>query len=73
MDIEEKRRHFYVCKRMRLCRYLLNKGFEFLKIRPDRVNPKYNVWIFKYSDELYQAVTDYYASFGVVIRPLDKN
>jgi hypothetical protein len=59
---------WFVCKRMRLCRYLAKKkGFKIEKVRPDRVNPLYNVWLFKYSEELEDAVKEYYKNIGIEI------
>jgi len=49
----------YVCKRVRLCRYLMDHGFKPYQISPDRANPRYNVYLFDQSDELTAAVMDY--------------
>lgn len=49
----------YVCKRLRLCRYLMECGFEPYKIVPDRDNPRYNVWLFDHSKDLMAAVMRY--------------
>ena len=51
----------YVCKRVRLCRYLIEHGFKPYKIAPDRNNSKYNVWLFEQTDELMAAIMDYVA------------
>lgn len=53
---------FYVCKRMRLLNYLMDKGFNFIKTQRDRRNPHYIVWIFKDSPELRECVEEYYNS-----------
>jgi hypothetical protein len=58
---------WFVCKRMRLCRYLEKNGFLIEKVRPDRINPYYNVWIFRNSEELENAVKDYYKKIGITI------
>ena len=50
----------FVCKTPRLCVYLQKKGFNFDSYRPDKYNPKFLVWIFKNSDKLQQAVSEYY-------------
>ena len=49
----------YVCKRLRLCRYLMEHGFQPYQISPDRDNPRYDVYLFNQSDELTAAVTEY--------------
>lgn len=56
----KKQNDYYVCKRLRLCHFLLMKGFNFDSYRPDKYNPKFLVWIFKNSDKLQQAVSEYY-------------
>lgn len=50
----------YVCRRMKLCGYLLSKGFKYEKVEPDKFNDKYSVWIFKSSPELRLAIEEYY-------------
>ena len=50
----------YVCRRMKLCGFLLNKGFKYIKVVPDKYNPKYNCWLFDSSPELLNAVEEYY-------------
>ncbi|MGE9970920.1 hypothetical protein [Candidatus Pseudoscillospira sp. SGI.172] len=49
-------RRTYVCKRARMCSYLVDKGFMPYKIKPDCDNPKYNVYLFTATPELYRAV-----------------
>lgn len=49
----------YVCKRARMCSFLMEKGFNPYKISPDRDNPMYDVYLFTASDELYRAVLEY--------------
>lgn len=53
-------RRTYVCKRLRLCRYLLEHGFNPYRIVPDRDNPRYNVYLFDQSPALAAAITDYF-------------
>lgn len=50
----------YVCRRLRLCKYLLERGFHYVEEKPDIKNPKFNVWIFKISPELLIEVENYY-------------
>jgi len=52
----------YLCRRMKLCGFLLKKGFTYEKIVPDRNNPKFNCWLFKNSPELRNAIEEYYAA-----------
>lgn len=49
----------YVCKTMRLCSYLLSKGFTYVSVDADKFNPKFNVWIFRSTPELWAAITEY--------------
>lgn len=51
----------YVCRRMKLCSYLLSQGFKYVKVEKDKFNEKYNVWIFESSPELRCAIESYYA------------
>lgn len=53
----------YVCKRSRMCSYLIDRGFSPYQIAPDRDNPHYNVYLFTATPELHKAVMEY-----VVIR-----
>ena len=46
---------------MKLCSFLLKKGFKYEKIVTDRDNPKYNCWLFKQSPELRNAIEEYYS------------
>lgn len=50
----------YVCSRMKLCSYLLEKGFKYKKTFKDKYNPKYNCWLFENTPELINAVNEYY-------------
>ncbi len=52
----------YVCKRSRMCSYLMERGFSPYRITPDRDNPKYNVYLFSATPELHRAVMDYVVS-----------
>lgn len=52
-------RQTYVCKRIRMCNYLMEKGFEPYKVVPDRYNPRYNVFLFTATPELNKAVIEY--------------
>lgn len=50
----------YVCKRLRLCRHLMNRGFSPFRIVPDRNNPRYNVYLFTRTPALDEAVSRYF-------------
>lgn len=51
----------YVCRKMKLCSFLLTKGFKYERIEPNKFNPKYNVWLFRPSPELNVAIEEYYS------------
>lgn len=46
---------------MKLCSFLLKKGFKYERVIPDRDNPKYNCWLFKNTPELKIAIEEYYS------------
>lgn len=50
----------YVCKRTRMAKFLMNRGFTPYKITPDRDNPLYYVFLFTATPELYAAVSEYF-------------
>jgi len=50
----------YVCKRLRMCEYLIKKGFKPAATIPDADNPRYNWWLFDNAPELYAAVNEYF-------------
>ena len=51
----------YVCRKIRLCTYLLGKGFEYLEIRQDVFFPDRKVWIFEETPALRNAIEEYYS------------
>lgn len=53
-------RKTFVCKRLRLCRHLMNHGFEPFRIVPDRNNPRYNVYLFTQTPALKRVLSDYF-------------
>ena len=55
-------RKTYVCKRSRMCSYLMERGFSPYKITPDKDNPLYNVYLFTATPELHKAVMEYVIS-----------
>ena len=52
---------YYICKRMRMMSYLVEKGFVYEKTIPDMTNPKFKCWLFRSSTELQKAIDDYFA------------
>lgn len=57
---ERTKKELYVCTKIRLCGYLLDHGFRYLRESTDIKNPSRKVWLFKESDKLRKAVEDYY-------------
>lgn len=51
----------YVCRKLKLYSFLINKGFNCEFIRPDVNDPKRKVWIFKDSNKLRDAIEEYYS------------
>ena len=49
----------YVVKSIYLCRYLQKEGFELKKVKLNKFNPQYNVYLFEKTDELLQAIDEY--------------
>ena len=50
----------YVCRKIRLCSFLLQKGFQYESEREDREDSKRKVWLFRSTPELYNAIEEYY-------------
>lgn len=51
----------YVCRKIRLYNFLLERGFKPIQVRPDRDYTRRLVWIFNDTTALRNAVEDYYA------------
>lgn len=51
----------FVCTRMRLCNYLMDKGFFPYEIRPDEQNPKYRIYLFNETPALKAAALRYFS------------
>ena len=64
MDNNTKKRftfgEYYICKRLRLLEYLLDKGYEPIRSIPDPDNWKLKNWIFKNSEQLTNDINDYF-------------
>ena len=50
----------YVCKRLRMLEFLRNRGFYPVATIPDMNNPKYNIWLFDWTDEFEEAKKEYF-------------
>lgn len=50
----------YVCRKLRLCTFLLQQGFKYIKEAEDKYNSKFKVWLFKNTPELHAAIEEYY-------------
>lgn len=50
----------YVCRKIRLCEYLLNHGYRYIREAIDINNPSRKVWLFNNSEELRNTVENYY-------------
>mgnify|MGYP000860488386 CR=1 FL=1 len=51
----------YFCKKLRVLEFLTAKGLKPFAEKQDMFNPKFSIWIFKNSPELYETVEEYYA------------
>ena len=49
----------FLCNRLRLCSYLIDRGFTPSQVLPDSQNPKFNVFLFDETPELSAAVVQY--------------
>lgn len=54
----------YTVKRMRLLKYLIDKGFSKYEVIPDPTNPKYNWFLFENSPALEMAIEAYFAELN---------
>lgn len=50
----------YICNRLRLFNYLFKKDILPKETREDYFNPRFKVWIYEPTDELCDAVFEYY-------------
>lgn len=51
----------YVCRKIRMYNFLIEKGYRPKQIRPDKMNANRLVWIFEDTAELRNMVEEYYA------------
>ena len=52
----------FVCERLRLCNYLIERGFYPVQTMPDRRNPRFSVFLFEETPELTAAVVQYFST-----------
>ena len=52
---------YYICRRLKLLDYLQKHGFTVVDTIPDAKNPKYRCWRFVKTQELLNAVDEYYS------------
>lgn len=50
----------FICKRMRMCKYLTKLGFAAYGTRPDETNPELTNWLFEVTPELGQALNRWF-------------
>ncbi len=62
----------YVCKKMRLCEFLLSKGFKYIRTEPNKFRPGYLVWIFPQSPELWLAINEYYTELEKTLKAINE-
>ena len=54
----------FVCRKLRMLTYLVNKGFLDYEVVPDPTSAAGHNWfLFKNSDELEEVITEYFAQF----------
>lgn len=51
----------YICTKLRMCSFLLKKGFNYIEEKPDKKNPKFNIWVFANTPQLQLAIEEYYS------------
>lgn len=61
-DTTNYRGRYYYCKRLRMLEYLRNKGFLPTTTIPDMNNPRYNIWLFEWTDDFDSAMKEYFAT-----------
>jgi predicted aspartyl protease len=54
----------YTVKRLRLLKYLIDKGFSNYEVIPDPTNPKYNWFLFENTPQLEEAIEAYFSELN---------
>ena len=57
---KESNNKIYACTKIRLCEYLINHGYMYIREATDIKNPSRKVWLFNDSEELKKCVEEYY-------------
>ena len=52
----------FKCTRLRLCNYLMDRGFFPYRVEPDPGNPRYKIYLFEESPALTAAVVRYFST-----------
>lgn len=52
----------FLCNRLRLCTYLMDRGFHPAQVLPDANNPRFSVFLFDETPELAATVEQYFTS-----------
>lgn len=52
----------FQCSRLRLCNYLMERGFFPVQTEPDPQNPRYKIYLFEETPALTSAVVRYFAT-----------
>lgn len=50
----------FVCKRLRMCKYLMKQGFVAYGTQPDKSNPEFINWLFEATPELASALNRWF-------------
>lgn len=53
---------YYYCKRLRMLEYLKKRGFLPATTIPDMNNPKYNIWLFEWTEDFDVVMKEYFNS-----------
>ena len=59
MECKHKR-EYYTCKRLRLLKYLMDRGFKPFTTIPEPNNHNMHWWLFKNTPELEKCVDEYF-------------
>lgn len=52
----------FKCTRLRLCNYLMDRGFSPYRVEPDPSNPRYKIYLFEETPALTAAVVRYFST-----------
>lgn len=63
----------YTVKRMRLLKYLVDKGFANYEVIPDPTNPKFNWFLFENTPALEVAIEEYFSALNAKKLEASKN